>query len=163
MCINGISTFFPYDTGSLLCQSQIKIVSNVSHFTYRAKKFGEVVYKPKHGLHTHISHITLVHKMIVEKGVYWQVYFSPLPSYRIPEILKNIWFFGTNCNLKIFLNYTYQSSHNYIHLWENVVCNINHCVKTNTVHHKFRLCRRVQTKSLIYLRKCHCFLDCLLV
>lgn len=59
---------------------------SVINYTYRAKKFGKVVYKPKHWFHKYICNITLVQMMVVEKRLYWDIYFSPLPFYSIPEI-----------------------------------------------------------------------------
>jgi len=43
---------------------------SVVNYTHRAKKFGKVVYKPKHWFHTYICNISLVHKMVVEKRLY---------------------------------------------------------------------------------------------
>jgi len=43
---------------------------SVIYYTYRTKKFGKVVYKPKHWFHTYICNITLVHKMVVEESLY---------------------------------------------------------------------------------------------
>ena len=70
----------------MILQQMGSMQGSVTNYTYRAKKFGKVVYEPKHWFHTYICNITLVHKMVVEKRLYGQIYFSALPSYKIPEI-----------------------------------------------------------------------------